>query len=62
MVEFNGIFDFFVDFALNIGNLFSWLFFERINIGFGDIDIQIVPIGFLAGGIAITVGILRRIL
>ena len=56
------LFDFFIDFAINIGTLFDWLFTEYINININGSQITLMPIGFLVGTLGLTIGILRRVL
>lgn len=58
----NQFFDFFINFSKNIVNLIEWLFVSGIEITINGQTYELVPIGLLIGVIALSVGILRRIL
>lgn len=58
----NALFDFFIDFSKNIGVLFNWLFTDSFSININGENIAIVPIGLIIGSVALSVGLIRRIL
>lgn len=59
---FNNFFDFFIDFSKNIVSLLEWLFFINIEFTINGITYELLPVGLLVGVIALSVGIIRRIL
>lgn len=58
----NLLFDFFIDFTKNIGVLFEWLFSDGFTININGEDISIIPIGLIIGSVALSIGLIRRIL
>lgn len=61
---FNNIYDFFINFSKNLYILFEWIFFASIEFNLGGNSYTIVPIDLLiaTGALALSVGLLRRIL